>query len=253
MGEITLAFAKKKFGQVLENINSLGNPVREVVSVPLVKEKDIQLVLEQVPEHTALWQHTPAWHTAVIYIPKRQGRTYGRDVIDLIATGVDSEEKFVAAWNEFNGGKNRGLFPKTRISVTANSRKRQKSYIVANLAKGANPNSCLPHLDTDNVDRTHLISAQTTGIENNAGLLIDYDGWLNRTPMNAFEDKCLDLSYMQDIVWRTFIYQSDEGLIWEYHIYDSNFNEIRNARWVDDRWSYFWKYDEYQGKILELA
>lgn len=253
MGEITLAFAKRKFGQVLENINNFGNPIREVVSIPLTKEENVQLALAQVPEHTALWQHTPAWHTAVIYIPKRQGRTYGRDMIDLIATGIDSEEKFIEAWKEFNGEKNRGLFPKTGVSVTANSRKRQKSYIVADLGKGPNPNSRLPHLDKDNVDRTHLISAQTTGIENNPGLLIDYDGWLNRTPMNSFENKCLDLSYMQDIIWRAFIYQSDSGLVWEYHIYDSNFKEVRSAKWVDDRWSYIWRYDDYQEKILTLS
>lgn len=249
MAEITLAFATKKFNNVLENVNKLGNPVREVVSLPLESDKNIQLALEQVPEHTALWQHTPLWHTALIYIPKRTGRAYGRDVLDLIATGIDSEEKFISAWNEFNEGKSKGFFPKTNLSITANSRKRQQSYIVADLSAGPKPDSKLPHLGDDAVDRTHLISAQTTGIENNAGLLIDYDGWLNRTPMNAFEDKCLDLSHMQDIIWRAFIYQSEEGLVWEYHIYDSNFNEIRNAQWVDDRWHYFWKYDDYQGRI----
>ena len=57
MGEITLAFAKRKFGQVLENINNFGNPVREVVSIPLTKEENVQLALAQVgsiPPHGIL-------------------------------------------------------------------------------------------------------------------------------------------------------------------------------------------------------
>lgn len=250
VAKVTYKFALNKFQKVLANVENEGNLVREIVSKPLDNEQNLQDILQMVPKHTAIWQHTPEMHTACIYIPKQSGREYSRDLLDLIANDVDSVEKFEDAWNTFNQGAQTGYIPKASTSPTANARKRHRSYIVADLEKGPNPNSNLhQHLDPDSVDRTHLISAQTTGIENHKGLLIDYDGWLNRTPMNTFEDKCLDLSWLQDIIWRAFIYKSSKGLVWEYHMYDSNFKEIRTASWTDDRWSYFWFYDDYQEKV----
>ena len=140
-----------------------------------------------------------------------------------------------------------GTFPTVKVSKTSEIRHAQASYIVADFNKRPNPNSQIPKMDgAKTTHRTHLISAQTTGIENHKGLLIEYDGWLNMYPMNQFEQEMLDLSKTQDIIWIAQVYQASDGLHLRYLIYNARWKLLHQKEWVDDRWTYVWYFDPEQ-------
>ncbi|EDP6423498.1 hypothetical protein FVI60_08945 [Campylobacter jejuni] len=244
---ISREFALKKFNNVLKNVRYGGTPIREVISVSLDTLDNIKKVITMLPPHTAIWQHNMNYHFVAIYIEKGRGYSYSRDFLDLISDGVDTEEKFLDAWESINGSKEIGKIPKTQHQATKTSRQKQSSYIVADVGAGENKQSKIEgKLNGNGVDRTHLISSQITGIENHKGLLIDYDSWLNRIPINKFEIQALKISNYRDIVWTTMVYQKSDGLHFKCIIYNENFEILMQNEWIDDRWKYIWKFDAYQ-------
>ena len=241
-------WALARFNDVLREVeNGTQTPVYNVTSQPLTTVQNRQVVLGSVPHGSAVWQHTDKWHVAMIYIEKGHGQLYNRALLDMIASGVDTPAKFKRAWVAKNGKSGYGTFPSVKSSRTSSVRASQASYIVADFNKRQNPHSHIPKMDgAKTTHRTHLISAQTTGIENHKGLLIEFDGWLNMYPMNKFEQAVLEQSRKQDIIWVCEVYQAHDGLHLRYVIYNSQWREIARKEWVDDRWTYLWYYDEGQ-------
>ena len=246
---ITRDYAIKKFNTILDNVNNGGTDVYEVTSANIFSLSKALKYINQVDPNTVLWQHTPTHHVACVYVKQNTGFAYNRDYLDLIANGIDSEEKFREAWRQKNGKSPQGHFPAIEKSATKSQRVKHESYIVADL-NSENPNSKIPgSLSPNHVDRTHLISSQITGIERHKGLLIDFDSWLNRTPMNKFETYILRMSNNQDIIWLAFVWQESDGLHWKYTMLDNQGTILSERQWVDDRWTYIWKYDPYQENI----
>ncbi|EKZ0201703.1 hypothetical protein AAK913_11990 [Enterococcus faecium] len=235
-----------KFVGQLERVKKGAVPVHEVKSFPINTFLGAQKAIGNVKKGAVVWQHTNKWHSAITYVKKGYGFSYNRDMMDLIASGIDTVDKFEEKWYERNLG-DIGYIPKAKSSRTSSSRKGQASYIVADFNKGENTFSTIEgSLQTNIPHRTHLISAQITGIENHKGLLIDFDGWLNINPLKSFENKVLELTKKQDIIWTVNIWQSKEGLNYQYIMYDSDWKLIKKNHWVDDRWSYIWYYDKEQ-------
>lgn len=247
MKKYNYEWALERFNETLASVkNGLATDVYEARSLPLNNVKNMKKTLNTVPKGSAVWQHTSKWHVAMIYIQKGQGQRFNRSLLDLIASGVNTPAKFKQAWLKKNGG-NMGTFPTVKVSKTSEIRHAQASYIVADFNKRPNPNSQIPKMDgAKTTHRTHLISAQTTGIENHKGLLIEYDGWLNMYPMNQFEQEMLDLSKTQDIIWIAQVYQASDGLHLRYLIYNARWKLLHQKEWVDDRWTYVWYFDPEQ-------
>lgn len=248
---VSREFALNKFRRVLDNVKKGGTSVREVVTIPLNNIADIKKIFSIVPHHTAIWKHNDKVHFAGIYIERGKGFSYSREYLDLISDGVNTDKKFLDLWNNTNGNKLVGVIPKTRHQATKTSRQKHESYIVADVKYGINRKSIIRGSlgnDKEGIDRTHLISSQITGIENHKGLLIDYDSWLNRTPMNKFESDVLNMTKYRDIIWTALVWQNHKGLHLKYTMYDSNYNVIATRQWTDDRWRYIWRYDAYQVK-----
>lgn len=251
---ISRDLALTKFNTVLSNVRNGGTAVREVVSLSLDNLDGIKRAFSIVPHHTAIWQHTDTIHFAGIYIEQDKGFSYSREYLDLISAGIDTDIKFLNAWNEVNNGGDFGSVPKTKHQATKTSRQQHESYIIADKELGMNVNSAIVgkmRNGRDGVDRTHLISSQITGIENHKGLLIDYDSWLNRTPMNKFEMNVLKMNKSRDVIWTSLVWQNNDGLHLRYTMYDSRYNPIATNEWTDDRWQYIWRYDAYQAKGKE--
>lgn len=244
--KITREIALDRFTKQLITLQTEHTEVQEIVSYPINTFLGIQRAINSIEKGTAIWQHTPTWHTACIYIKKGEGFKYNRDLLNLIASGVETVNDFLFAWKMMNGNEDRGFMPTTRRSKTSNIRKGQASYIVADFNKGENVNSLLGSLTKNIPHRTHLISAQVTGIERHKGLLIDYDGWLNSIEMNAFETEMLKRTNESDLIWTANIWKSVDGLHWRYVMYNPDYTVYEKKEWIDDRWHYLWYYDKYQ-------
>lgn len=249
---ITYEEALKRFMTYLKFAEEGATPVYEVRSFAINNLAGIKTALGQVPLGSVVWQHTSKWHTAGIYIKKNNGRKFSRQVINLFSHGVTNEKAFKELWIATNGAYERGVFPKCKGDYPATVRKSQLSYIVAAQNIPENLKSKIPGTFHKNqVHRTHLLSAQTTGIESHKGLLVDFDGWLNVNPMNQFETKILNLTTQQDIVWTAnlWIDENDHLLHWLYQMYTGNYDLIAKKEWIDDRWTYIWRYDKDQDKL----
>lgn len=250
---ISYTDALKRFQQFLAFARVGPTVVYEIVSYPLNNIEGIKKALESVPKGSAVWQHTDKWHTAATYIKAGYSRKFNRQVINLFAHGITTKDDFRRVWEEQNGDYELGVFPKAAGSYSSEIRKKQASYIVADRNRPENSDSKIPGSFINNqVHRTHLISAQTTGIEQNKGLLIDFDGWLNTNPMNQFETKMLNLAKHQDLVWTANVWiGQDEYLHFKYQMYDKNYKLIDKAEYIDDRWTYLWYYDQGQDKLTK--
>lgn len=242
-----------RFERYLNFAKQGATTVYEVRSFAINNPIGVKRALGQVPEGSAIWQHTDKWHTAAIYIKKGCGRKFSRQVMNLFSHGIVTEDKFKQAWIDTNGMYEMGVFPKVPGDYTAGVRRQQESYIVSD-NNSENLSSKIPgSFNRNRTHRTHLISAQTTGIESHKGLLIDFDGWLNSNPMNQFETAVLDLTENQDVIWTANIWidEKDHLLHWRYVMYDKDFKIAAQKEWVDDRWTYIWRYDKGQDKLTK--
>ncbi len=245
--------AIEQFNRTLEHINRGGTSVREVITFPLNTIHNIKKTLQIVGPEVVVWQHTNLYHTVAMYIPKGKGNNYSRIMLDLIAKGITNEKAFKELWRKFNGDNDKGDYPILEGgSTTANSRKKHASYIVVDQDIPPKENSSIdgksPQLK---IDRTHLIPAGITGIESHKALLIDFDGWLNEVPMNKFERTIIDKTRHQDIVWIAYVKNQviNNSIDWHYVILDNQYRKISSRKWVDDRWTYIWRFDNYQASI----
>ncbi|MGX7408043.1 hypothetical protein ACWOE8_07250 [Enterococcus avium] len=221
-------------------------PVYQVKTFPLNNIAGLKKGISSVPHGCVLWQHTDTWHTTTMYIKKGRGKIFNRDLLDLVAAGVDTLDAFEVAWDLINPDQNvKGYFPKVKSSKTSSIRQQQASFIVADFDVAPNPESTIKgSLYKNRPHRTHLIPAQTTGIENHRGLLIDFDGWLNMNSLKRFETNTLNASEQLDLIWSTNIWRSNLGLHFQYIIYDTSWNAIYQDEWIDDRWTYIWYFDK---------
>ncbi|WP_155889598.1 hypothetical protein [Ligilactobacillus equi] len=158
------------------------------------------------------------------------------------------EEAFEKAWKKSNPSPNAqlaGMFPRVTTSVTNNERKKLESYIVADGELGENELSNLPSTRSGNrQDRTHLIPLSVTGVENHRALLIMFDSYLNQHNLKDFEERNIDRTKTEDIIWWVVITRDEVGhLDWYYNILDRNGNLIEHLHVKDDRWYYKWYYD----------
>lgn len=237
----------RTFLNTVQRVQSGGTAVYEAKSEPINKPIAQRRVLSSVPPNSAVWQHTETYHVAMIYIEQGHGHNFGRKWLDLIASGVTTENQFRHAWIKENGEVSKGFVPNVKRSVTSQARSKQESFIVANLKAGENPKSTI-YGNLHNVHRTHLISAQITGIEKHKGLLIDFDGWLNSKPLNDYEQSVIDLTKVQDVVWVATIWRSSKGLSFRYTIYNKAWTLLDSFTVTDDRWQYLWYYDKETGE-----
>lgn len=247
--------ALKKFNRYLAYARMGPTSVYEVKSFSINNVSGLKSALDQVPRSSAIWQHTDKWHVAAIYIPANTGFKFSRKITNLFSHGIVDKDSFRKAWIETNGNYEYGVFPKKPGDAPSNARVKQASYIVADRRYPENEHSKIPgSFKKNETHRTHLISSQITGIEHHRGLLIDFDGWLNSNPMNQFETKVLNMTKEQDIVWSANIWiGSDNYLHWKYLIYDKNYHLITEKEWIDDRWTYIWRFDRGQEKLsMEL-
>ncbi|EFO68656.1 hypothetical protein HMPREF9212_0216 [Lactobacillus iners LactinV 03V1-b] len=245
--------ARKKFQRYLAIMRAGATKVYQVASFPINNKEGLKKALNTVSQGSVVWQHTDKWHTAGIYIRQGYGFKFNRGVINLVAHGIKDEESFQKIWTEQNGDYDYGIFPKSPGSYTSQVRKQQPSYIVCDLNTPENKNSKIPGgYKKNQVHRTHLISSQVTGIELHKGLLIDFDGWLNSNPMNQFETDILNLTKKQDVIWSCNVWiGQDYYLHLKYDMYDSQYNLINKAEWVDDRWTYLWFFDKGQDYLTK--
>ncbi len=250
---VSKQFAIEQFDRTLSHITDGGTPVREVLTFPLDNIDHIKKALNATGPGVVVWQHTSLYHTVAMRIEKGEGFNYSRIMLDLIAKGVTDTQAFEKAWEITNGDKTRGNLPiLDGGSATANSRKKHSSYIVVDQdippKKVSSVKGRLPQMQ---VDRTHLIPSGVTGIENHKALLIDFDGWLNEVPMNEFEQIMINKTKRQDIIWVASIKNNliNHSLTWEYIILDNQYNIINSRKWLDDRWTYIWRFDNYQNDI----
>lgn len=257
-GVVEFDDVKEKFTEIGRQI-SLKNvtTVHEVKSYLLKNISDIKRALKEIDNGDVVWQHLNIgqqvypWHKAAVYIQKGEGRKWNRKLLDLYASGVVTPEDFDKAWYAQNGDKKMGAMPKARYSKTSNERVKQISLIEAtgtpdptkprkiNFTENFN-SKISQSLKVNIPHRTHLVNVQTTGIENNSGLLIDYDGWLNMVPINQFENEILNLSEKMDLVWTANVFKKDDGLHFRYSIYSKDFILLKEKEWIDDRWTYLW-------------
>lgn len=245
-----IKFTKKqaieRFSEQLKSIDEGATPIYEVRTFPIDTLLGAQKAIGSVEKGSAIWQHTTSWHTAMIYIEKGRGYRFNRDMLDLVASGIDDIEKFEELWDSVNEGLETAYFPKTTKKKTSSMRMGQASYIVSDFNKGEKEESKLGSLTKNNTHRTHLISVQVTGVERHKGLLIDYDGWLNMNAIKRFETEILKKSTVMDLIWTTNIWLDAAGLHWKYVIYDGNWMVVKEQEWTDDRWHYIWYYDKGQ-------
>lgn len=245
-------FEAQRFAKLLKRIRQGIPEPYEILSQPLHRVSDVFRILSNLPPNTPIWQHGyhPDYHVAAIYIAKGTGFDFSRPLMDLYHNKVYTMDDFKKAWFTWNAGEFNGDLPQVSSSFTMNARRKQRSYIVADTAH-EHLESKLPDLPVNSVDRTHLIPFPIIGIENSPGLLIDYDSYLNRNEMNDYENRIMELTKHEDLVWITSVYPSNKGLKWRYLIYDQYGQKISQHTWFDDRWTYYWYYDkrqEYIGK-----
>lgn len=258
---------KEKFDEISRQISlNNGTTVHEVQSFNLKGINEIKKALMEIDQGDVVWQHLSIgdelvpWHKVAIFIRKGDGKRWNRKLLDLYASGVITLNDFDDAWARSNGDRRTGKIPTVGYSKTSSERVKQVSLIeaagVPDLTRPRkvkfieNEDSKIPGRLAVNIPhRTHLISVQTTGIENNSGLLIDYDGWLNTVPMSKFENEILDMNESMDIVWTANVFKKNDGLHFRYSIYSSSFILLKEREWVDDRWTYSWHDRDYLKNI----
>ncbi len=263
--KLSYGFAEKGFENTIKHIEAGGTPVYEVTSKPLTKISSVLNQLDQLDgTNQIIWQHTDKYHLAAIKIQQDTGYTYSRTYVDMYYQGIKNHDEFAQAWAKRNHFKLRenqqispdsqGYLPQTKknSSTTSQERRKQASYIVADRDL-RNPNSKIPGaIGNATVDRTHLIPFTVTGIESHRGLLIDYDSWLNRGPMQDFEQTVLKYIRHHTVYWITAINPSSKGLEWRYLIYNDDRKTLAfHQTWYDDRWMYSWYIDDKQDQIKE--
>lgn len=246
---------KRKFLDMVEEVNNHNTVVKEYLLQPLTYKENVMSILNREKHGTLIWQHTNAFHAVCIYVEAGKGYRFNRAGLDLYSVmennGINMRDKeevracFDVVWNKANDNQNYGVFPKTKSSATTRERRKLASYIVADLDKGENPKSRIPSLPINAVDRTHLVPVTITGIENNKAVVILFDAYLNQNTLKNFEDRMLEVIQKQDVIWWVVIQKTADGLLeWNYIICDSQGNLIDSLRVVDDRWFYYWWYDE---------
>lgn len=208
--------------------------VREVQSYHLNQLNGLKKAISCVGTNVAIWQHEWDYHVAAIHIKKGNGFRYNRSIYNLYQSGIKTPHKFKQAWLKENGDYDSdGKIPTVKTDFAGNERNKQESYIVARLdqdTKLKNP-----------IDRTHLIPLPVTGIEFHRGLLIDFDGKLNRGSMNEFENKILKLSAYKDIIWITIVFITPKnGLAIREIAYDENWKLISSKTFIDINHYYYW-------------
>lgn len=241
-----------KFEKTLNSIKKGGTNVYEVQHKLLTSVNDIKIIVDSIPTNSVIWQHTPKIHLVAIKIKKGTGFNYSRRFYELIHKGIDSPQKFKELWYETNYGNIIGEIPRMNHNFTQSRRKSLKSFIVADTSNELASKYIKGNLPENTVDRTHLIPFPITGIENNPAVIIDYDGWLNRNPMQKFENEVLRLTNKKSILWITSVFGNSKGLNLQYLIYDPNSGKLlRRAKWIDDRWHYYWYSRDYQRNLLK--
>lgn len=152
----------------------------------------------------------------------------------MYQSGVKTPRKFKQAWLKENGNYDvDGKIPIVKTDFAGNERVKQESYIVAEL----NSTTQFKHP----IDRTHLIPLPVTGIEFHRGLLIDFDGQLNRGAMNEFEAKVLKKTEYKDIIWVAVVFSTKKhNLAIREIAYDSNWNLICHQTFIDKNHKYYW-------------
>ena len=73
-------------------------------------------------------------------------------------------------------------------------------------------------------DRTHLIPFGYHNSESDKRLLIGWDSWQNRNPLNEWELNAKN--HDQNIYWLADIEKTENGADWHYRIFDENYNVI---------------------------
>lgn len=219
-----------------------GTEVYEVQSYLIKNVRTVKTTLNKVPINSVIWQHTPELHVAAITLQKGSGYNYSRRFYELLHKGIDTPSKFKQAWVLNTLDLQDVELPNLKgTSFTGNNRRKAKLFIVADTDTEFASQYIDGRLDQNSVDRTHLIPFTAIGIDNNPGVMIDYDSWLNRNPMQQFEDKILKINERRTITWITSIYGTRKGLNWKYLIYDTHTDKlIDRAHWIDDRWKYYW-------------
>lgn len=245
--------ALSRFKRTLQRKNSGGTTVYEVKSHLLKNIEDTKKTLNGVPNNCVIWQHTPVVHIVAIELARGTGLDYSRNFFELIKEGIETSEDFTKLWFDYNGNFEEGIVPSVdNPSFMQSNRKKLKSLIVADTKHQRESRYITGSLEENTVDRTHLIPFTATGIENNPGIMIDFDSWLNRNPMEEFETKVLKYNRNHDITWITVVYGNDSGLNLEYLIFKPGTNHIiTRAHWVDDRRDYYWFTTKEQQKLYE--
>lgn len=238
----SLGYSLRRFKNMLKLRKAGGTEIYEVQSCLIKNVRTVKSILNKVPINSVIWQHTPELHVAAITLEKGSGYNYSRRFYELIHKGIDSPTKFKKAWLANTLNIQDDEIPNLKgTSFTGNSRKKAKLFIVADTAVEYESQFIEGSLEQNSADRTHLIPFTAIGIDNNPGIMIDYDSWLNRNPMQQFEDKILKLNEYRTITWITSVYGNQNGLNWKYLIYDTHSDKlIDKAHWVDDRWKYYW-------------
>ena len=235
--------AEKYFEKTLKKVNKGGTTLYEVRSLPINSINAIKGVLDKVPSNTVIWQHLKKQHIVAMYIEKGTGLNYNRTFYELIHRGINTVEKFRKLWLLENGNSSLGEIPHPKSSsFTSNSRRKLDPLIIRNSKIEQKSKYIMGSLPQNNVDRTHLIPFSAIGIENNPAVVIDYDSWLNRNPMEKFEHYILQYNRQNSIYWITSVYKNAKGLNVKYFIYDPFTGVLlKQAHWIDDRWTYQWK------------
>ena len=260
MTKMTYQWAERKFAEELNLIQQIHryhvaqskgkqltiahpDPV-EFRQFALNRTANIKRAMQLYPPGTPIWQHTPWWHTAMIHIVRGHVIDFNRQLVNLIASGVTTVAKFKQAWVKTNGStRDQGSWPDVVTNdYVGKTRQKQCSYIVADQSV-PKKTSRLP-TTTVAVDRTHLIPFSVTGVENNPGLLIDFDAWLNRNPMEEFERTMQAHAKLGDVYWITLVLPIHGNLQVRYFIYDEHWLPIQHRFFTDDRWEYIWSYDQ---------
>lgn len=235
-------YALRRFKKMLKLRKNGGTTLYEVQSFLIKDVRTVKETLSKVPCNSVIWQHTPELHVAAIVLKKGSSYNYSRRFYELIHKGIDTPTKFQKAWVLNTLDLQSDVMPNLKgTSFTGNNRRKLKPFIVADTDVEYESKYIAGSLDQNNVDRTHLIPFTAIGVDNNPGVMIDYDSWLNRNPMQQFEDRMLKINEHRTITWITSIYGSSRGLNWKYLIYDTHTDKlIDKAHWIDDRWKYYW-------------
>lgn len=83
-------------------------------------------------------------------------------------------------------------------------------------------------------DRTHVIPIGYHGSENDARIVVGWNGEQNRNAIKDFESEVRKFNTASTIIWFADIRKEDNGLaVWDAYIYDRNGNELIKGHWED--------------------